>query len=667
MSLLTFENSKLSQSVDIDMDRLQRKYANRNEFEIQFAHEEKDLDLEKLQYLGGKQSGYDFQLNYGNGVAVDYNIDQFLKATRIQDQNQTFQDSIFPPTTVLPQSTESENRHQRSVSDGYYSGLFTNHGTYKVSFQESHELNDTMNLDQFVKSPRSNRLSGLAETAEVNGKEKEKKSDAEKEKEKDAHSRGSSLKELGRMLSQVLTSPFVKKEPGDNASPDGDVGADKTPTETSHSYQADPEARQELAQKKKELEERREKYEKQSKKLEAIDENKYGYVGGEEEERGLSLLEDRKNLINDAQRDIDESLRKLEESNEEVTNQIHETYRGILEMLKEQEQRAIEDVHDYTETTKTQLLQMSKDAMELGQNVFEHQVKAKQALYVPRKEMNDKKSQKTRKKFKEIVKRGLHDSHIDLHIPTVTFHPQWSYGAVHVQEEVAMNRVLNDEVTTWSPRHSPRSNVHLTPNLSAQDNASLPDLSSNLSLNSNEQDPESDMVFELGAESSTATKDTKSWIEKWIPKFTFLKPRAATHIRSSTINDELYGETDDNKEKKKEKAMSLTLTRVTSDDNQEDKNEVNEVLHTEKEISTEQPTVKEQAVEKIPVKDIPIKDTPIEDTLIEDTSIKEKEKEEETKVENEKEVQMKVENEKEVQIASEEQIQTPTEEKKKKI
>ncbi|ETO13416.1 PHD zinc finger-containing protein, partial [Reticulomyxa filosa] len=158
-----------------------------------------------------------------------------------------------------------------------------------------------------------------------------------------------------------------------------------------------------------------------------------------------------------------------------------------------------------------------------------------------------------------------------VHIPNVTFHPQWSYGAVHVQEEVTMNRVVNSNDETlpgWSPNISPRAGQQ---RVSATGHNGLfltPNLSSNPSFNENnrgsvtsrpdgshsddEHEIENDLLIDLHTEEPVPSENSKSWISKWIPRFSFLKPRE-THIRSNTVRDELYGEINDKKDKDKDK------------------------------------------------------------------------------------------------------------------
>ncbi|ETO24148.1 hypothetical protein RFI_13011, partial [Reticulomyxa filosa] len=228
-------------------------------------------------------------------------------------------------------------------------------------------------------------------------------------KDKPGHARGSSIKDLGRKLSQALIGSFTKKEvpsietaepsvaptPSTVIKKDGNLFIMAEPNEQK-------EEQEKLAHDKKELQERKEKYEKHWQKLATVDEAKYAYIG-----------EERKKLIVEAQKDVNESLDKLEESNTEVKNHIRATYRDIMDVVKEQEEGAIQDVEEYAETTKTQLMQMYKEIMELEQNLFEHQVKAKQALYLARKQLTEKRSQKSKKRFKDIVKRGLQESRVD--------------------------------------------------------------------------------------------------------------------------------------------------------------------------------------------------------------------------------------------------------------
>ncbi|ETO09034.1 hypothetical protein RFI_28352 [Reticulomyxa filosa] len=133
-----------------------------------------------------------------------------------------------------------------------------------------------------------------------------------------------------------------------------------------------------------------------------------------------------------------------------------------------------------------------------------------------------------------------------------------------------MNRVLNgiDDMSSWSPRLTPRRSSqftavshgapYLTPAISsAMSLNGQGDRISMIPLSDDDQDTESDLASELTFEESPRT-DTKSWITKWIPKLTFLKPRMDTRIRSNTIHDEMYGDTDEKKEKKKEQSVPST-------------------------------------------------------------------------------------------------------------
>ncbi|ETO09035.1 hypothetical protein RFI_28353 [Reticulomyxa filosa] len=449
-----FESSKVSHSVDIDFEALHCICTTRNQWESQFTREQNEVDLERLQLFIHSCRDWTPQ-EAKTALSQDetpQNFDLFLRATKRSPfpiANDTFVSPLPPP----------RNKLQRSVSEGYYSGLFVvkekkkklvtfvivcgyvqmsfcfktdswknKHiqGRYNMntSLMENVEFNSAMNLQRYISPTYSDLREDIGRERPQLEPDSERPpltnnnndDGANKKKEKGGrHRRGSSLKDLGRKLSQVLASPFGKRDTQNvNGTAEGDLfEVSHTDTIVEHitDYKQEEE---ELTQKKKELQERKDRYEKHWKKLNGIDENKYNYVGEEVEERGLQLLEERKKLIRDAQGDIHESLSKLEESNKQVKNHIRETYQNIMDVIKEQEQSAIQDVEEYTETTKTQLLQMYKDVMELEQSVFEHQVKAKQALYIARKGFNNKKTQKTRKKFKDIVKRGLHDSQIDV-------------------------------------------------------------------------------------------------------------------------------------------------------------------------------------------------------------------------------------------------------------
>ncbi|ETO21197.1 hypothetical protein RFI_16007, partial [Reticulomyxa filosa] len=140
----TFESSKLAQSVDIDFERLQK---NANSADQSTAFEATKISFAQEE----RPKNYNFELKYGQPVGVDSDVEYLLKLNN-QKSSQNVQSKhqleMFPQSSLTPRV-----RHQRSVSEGYYSELFeqeTQHTTnVNSTIAENEEVKHGLNLEQY--------------------------------------------------------------------------------------------------------------------------------------------------------------------------------------------------------------------------------------------------------------------------------------------------------------------------------------------------------------------------------------------------------------------------------------------------------------------------------------------------------------------------------------